>query len=228
VEFAERGFAGAGVDRIARRARLNKAMIYYHFANKAALYREILRETFRATGTRARAIAQGPGTPDQKVRHFIAALAGELLGRPHFPAIMLRELAEKGRHLDEDTLLELQALPRTFQDIVAQGVRSGEFRRGDPMLAYYAMAGPLLFFAASAPVRDQLSKLGAMNMQASSLSQVVAHVCNTVVHALREGAPAEEAPGPRERPSGRGRLTAQPRRAADQARRSTQRRRKHP
>ena len=31
LEFAERGFAGARVDRIARRARVNKAMLYYHF-----------------------------------------------------------------------------------------------------------------------------------------------------------------------------------------------------
>jgi AcrR family transcriptional regulator len=39
AEFAERGFAGARVDRIARRARVNKAMIYYHFASKQRLYR---------------------------------------------------------------------------------------------------------------------------------------------------------------------------------------------
>ena len=37
AEFAARGFAGASVDRIARAARVNKAMIYYHFRSKAAL-----------------------------------------------------------------------------------------------------------------------------------------------------------------------------------------------
>ena len=34
AEFASRGYAGARVDRIARRARVNKAMLYYHFSNK--------------------------------------------------------------------------------------------------------------------------------------------------------------------------------------------------
>ena len=48
AEFASRGYAGANVDRIARAARLNKAMIYYHFKSKAALYREILRDMFGA------------------------------------------------------------------------------------------------------------------------------------------------------------------------------------
>ncbi len=45
-EFAARGFDGAKVDRIARRARINKAMVYYHFPSKAALYLAILREQF--------------------------------------------------------------------------------------------------------------------------------------------------------------------------------------
>ncbi len=43
VEFSARGFAGARVDAIARRARVNKRMLYYCFGAKQELYREILR-----------------------------------------------------------------------------------------------------------------------------------------------------------------------------------------
>ena len=50
VEFAARGFAGARVDRIARRARVNKAMLYYHFHSKQGLYRTLLRRTFTTAG----------------------------------------------------------------------------------------------------------------------------------------------------------------------------------
>ena len=60
-EFAERGFDAAGVDRIAARAGVNKAMLYYHFGSKKSLYTEVLRDMFRAVGVRARAIADGPG-----------------------------------------------------------------------------------------------------------------------------------------------------------------------
>ena len=35
--FANRGFDGVSVDDIARDAGVNKAMIYYHFADKLAL-----------------------------------------------------------------------------------------------------------------------------------------------------------------------------------------------
>jgi len=43
AEFSARGFAGARVDEIARRARVNKRMLYYCFGSKQDLYREILR-----------------------------------------------------------------------------------------------------------------------------------------------------------------------------------------
>ena len=43
AEFSAHGFAGARVDVIARRAHVNKRMLYYCFGTKQELYREILR-----------------------------------------------------------------------------------------------------------------------------------------------------------------------------------------
>ena len=42
-EFSAKGFAGARVDAIAKRARVNKRMLYHYFGNKEGLFREILR-----------------------------------------------------------------------------------------------------------------------------------------------------------------------------------------
>jgi len=42
-EFAAHGFTGARVDAIARRAAINKRMLYHYFGNKERLFREILR-----------------------------------------------------------------------------------------------------------------------------------------------------------------------------------------
>ena len=41
-EFAEHGFAGARVDRIAKRAECNKQLLYYHYGGKEELWREVL------------------------------------------------------------------------------------------------------------------------------------------------------------------------------------------
>src|SRR3954452_18479885 len=85
AEFAARGYAGANVDRIARRAGVNKAMIYYHFRSKAALYREILHDMLDAVAGRVRAIAASAAPPDDKIRAYVEAIASEGEARPHFP-----------------------------------------------------------------------------------------------------------------------------------------------
>ena len=43
IEFAANGFAGARVDSIARRASINKRMLYHYFGDKEELFREVLR-----------------------------------------------------------------------------------------------------------------------------------------------------------------------------------------
>ncbi len=43
-EFATQGFAGARVDGIARRAAINKRMLYHYFGNKEKLFRAVLRQ----------------------------------------------------------------------------------------------------------------------------------------------------------------------------------------
>ena len=42
AEFAAHGIAGARVDRIARTARANKALIYHHFGNKDGLFSAVV------------------------------------------------------------------------------------------------------------------------------------------------------------------------------------------
>jgi len=43
VEFCTHGLAGARVDRIAERAKLNKRLLYHYFGNKEQLFQELLR-----------------------------------------------------------------------------------------------------------------------------------------------------------------------------------------
>ena len=102
-EFSERGFEAGGVDRIAAKARVNKAMLYYHFGSKRALYIEVLRDMFRAVGARVRAIADGPGTAAEKLETWVATIIEEAAARPWFPPIMLRELASGAPRFDPET-----------------------------------------------------------------------------------------------------------------------------
>jgi AcrR family transcriptional regulator len=54
-EFAAKGFAGARVDAIARRAAINKRMLYHYFGNKEHLFRRVLHRKI----TQRQASAEG-------------------------------------------------------------------------------------------------------------------------------------------------------------------------
>ena len=58
-EFAARGFAGARVDAIARRAASNKRMLYHYFGDKAGLFRAVLRHKINERSSRVEALAAG-------------------------------------------------------------------------------------------------------------------------------------------------------------------------
>ena len=147
-EFAERGYDAAGVDRIAHRARVNKAMIYYHYGSKLGLYVEVLRDMFRAVGARARAIADSPGTAETKLDAWIAAIVEEAGARPWLPPIMLREVASGGMHLDPETVGMMNAVFAAVRDLITQGQREGVFRDADPLLTHLTiMPAVLIFFA---------------------------------------------------------------------------------
>jgi TetR/AcrR family transcriptional regulator len=157
VEFAARGFAGARVDQIARRARVNKAMLYYHFRSKQGLYRALLRDTFGRAGERLQAIAASSAPPAEQLDRTIAAIAGFVRQHQFFASIMLREIAESGAHLDSDTLAALAAIPRVVGGIIQRGVEEGAFRPVHPLAAYFSMLAPMVVYLAGAPIRQQLS-----------------------------------------------------------------------
>jgi len=173
LEFAARGFAGARVDRIARRARVNKAMLYYHFNSKERLYRTLLRQIFTRAAERLRAIGAGSGTSAEKVDRAIAGMAGFIQEHSFFPAIMLREVAEGGAHLDRGTLKALAGVPRAMAALVQAGVAAGDFRRVHPLFAYFSMLAPIVFYLAGTPIRKEISHLRLMDMRSLSPGEFV-------------------------------------------------------
>ena len=147
-EFSERGFEAGGVDRIAAKARVNKAMLYYHFGSKRALYIEVLRDMFRAVSAKVRGIADGPGSAPEKLERWVATIIQEAGARPWFPPIMLRELASGAPRFDPDTFAMLNAVFAAVRDMILQGQREGTFRDADPLLTHLTIMPPILIFFA--------------------------------------------------------------------------------
>ncbi len=184
AEFAARGFAGAKVDRIAAKAGLNKAMIYYHFRNKAALYREILAGVFRSAANAVAAEVRPEAPVDDQVRQFVRAIAREAAGRPHFASMWLRELADGGTHIDPPVLEQMRRVLAGLSGIIARGIDTGDFRPVQPLVVQLTVVGPILMLAASAPTRDRLSRLDGA-FASAGLDDLLPYIECGAIGALR-------------------------------------------
>jgi AcrR family transcriptional regulator len=149
------GFAGARVDEIARRAKANKAMIYYHFRSKEALYQTVL--TRLLSGVQAEMeTARTLLDPRERIVALYRSLARAFAARPALPHIMLRELLAGGRHMKPETAHLLATIIETIRSTIAEGVATGAFRPVNPMLLHFSAVGTLMLFHMSKAFRTRL------------------------------------------------------------------------
>jgi len=184
-EFAERGYEAAGTDRIAARARVNKAMLYYHFGSKGALYAEVVRDMVGAVRARIRAVVDGPGSAEHKLDAWIGALVEEAAARPWFPPIMLRELAARAPHFDATTFHMMNAVLAGVADLIAQGQREGTFGDVDPLLAHLSIMPPVLIFFARQRVLARKKLRGGL-AEPRAIDQFVRHMQTSAKGMLRK------------------------------------------
>ncbi len=153
--FAVKGFDGAKVDAIAAEAGVNKAMLYYHFADKLTLYRGVLLDLFSAVARGTAGARAAGGVPEAQLRAFVQALVNAARDRPHVPAIWLREIADGGRHLDPEVFTQLRTVLATLDAILKDGARDHGWRPIQPFLVQAGIAAPLMFILATQGLRTQ-------------------------------------------------------------------------
>jgi TetR/AcrR family transcriptional regulator len=184
AEFAARGFDGAKVERIAARARLTKAMVYYHFRSKTDLYQTILLGQFRRVSTAAAAVRDRGGPPEEQLRGFIHAVTEQLLGQAEFPSLWLREVADGGRHLSPEVVSHMRRIVETLAVIMAEGRAVGVFRPANPFVVQICLVAPLLLFSAATPVRDRFRGLVPRSVTDAQRQEMAAHVLNATLGAV--------------------------------------------
>jgi AcrR family transcriptional regulator len=182
--FAAHGFDGVSVEEIAERAGVTKALVNYHFGGKHKLYLTIITSTFSDIVERVEQVAASNRPAPEQLRAFVALVGEMAAGRPHFPAMMLREVLAGGARLATEIVPYLMRILGAVGRIVEHGVRDGTLRPVDPMFTHLSLVGSLLFFFATAPFRERLASMADSPLPARPAAEYVRHVQELIARGL--------------------------------------------
>ena len=149
TEFSLRGYHGARVQGIARRAGCNVALLYRHWSSKKALYLDILRTAWQSmSGEVVSMMEERGGAPS-----VIGAYLDANLRDPVGAQIMIREFLDGGPFLsqlaaDEPALVE--PMKRAAEVLAARNGEGESLRPGlDATLTVLSIGGLAALVAAA-------------------------------------------------------------------------------
>jgi TetR/AcrR family transcriptional regulator len=155
-EFAQHGIAGARTDAIARAAKVNKALLYYYFKDKDALYGAVLDQVFGGLIAYVGEVFSRDLPPREKILAYAGAHFDYVARHPLYPRIVQGEMMGVGRgkanHLQRIVKKYFRPLFGRVAEVLKTGQATGEFRPVDPLHFVPSMIAVIVFYFTAAPV----------------------------------------------------------------------------
>ena len=145
--FAEKGFAAAKLDEIARRAGVSKGTLYLYFKDKEQLFRAVVRDTIAPNVETVRTSLIQTGMPfAELVRLFVTNFV-ELKERVPIGAVAKMVISESGNFPKLAKVWHDEVVSRglgTITALIEMAQARGEVRPGDARLHAFTLMGPLM------------------------------------------------------------------------------------
>src|SRR6266700_6715840 len=184
-EFAREGVSGARTDAIARTAGVNKALLYYYFKDKDALYQAVLDQVFSGVRTAIHNALSQNLPPREKLASYVCAHFDYIASNLLYPRIVQAEFLRAGRdpsrleriakHYFRPVFLERSAL-------LKEGEHSGEFRAVNPIHFIPSMISVIVFYFNTAPIMKLMT--GADPMSPERLAERRSAIIDFISAAL--------------------------------------------
>jgi AcrR family transcriptional regulator len=159
-EFSQYGLAGARIERIAERARVNKAMIYYHFRSKELLYQTIIERHLDKLRHFFKERMVWLDDPEDLFRN-LAEFYNSQFVNPVFIPILLREIASGGERII-NTFAEFMAEGpmHKLRSFIEGSIEQGSFRKIDSRQTIASFIGMNLFYLIMSPLINKILEIG--------------------------------------------------------------------
>jgi len=145
--FAEKGFAAAKLDEIAKRAGVSKGTLYLYFEDKEQLFRAVVRDTVVPNVENLRAALIQTGLPfADLVRLFLGQFV-EIANRVPIGAVAKMVISESRNFPELAKVWHDEVVSKgigTLTALIEMGQAKGEVRDGDARLHAFTLMGPML------------------------------------------------------------------------------------
>jgi TetR/AcrR family transcriptional regulator len=146
-EFMAKGLEGARVDEIARKAGVNKQLVYHYFGNKEALYLHILEATYEAMIEAKSSLDLGALAPPAAIERLVGFTFDYMAGHPEFVALLNDENVHKARHLRQSGVPPRhQRLIAMIDAVLRRGESDGSLRQGIDTVQFYITLSGMCYF----------------------------------------------------------------------------------
>jgi TetR/AcrR family transcriptional regulator len=123
TEFAEKGIYGTRVDEIAKKANINKRMIYEYFGNKEGLYKAVLVSVYGRLTQREVGLLSGDIASTDAIVRTIELYFDFLHSNPSYVNLILWENLNKGKYIEE---LDFKDLKDPAFDLLRNVIKKGK------------------------------------------------------------------------------------------------------
>jgi len=156
-EFSEHGLSGARTEQIAEAAGVNKALLYYYFKSKDALYAAALDTVAEGVRDSSFALLEGEGSAGERFVRSALEHFDRIHANWRFQSLMQQEMVRlhRGEAHALSPLVEKVFKPLTMkvQTVLREGMASGELIAvDDSQLRSSALGANVLYFL-SAPMQ---------------------------------------------------------------------------
>jgi TetR/AcrR family transcriptional regulator len=168
AEFSEHGIAGARTDAIARAAHVNKALLYYYFTDKDALYEAVLDHVFSGLRARVMPVLESELPPRQKMLEYLGAYFDYIAANPRFPRVVQAEWMRSGAGSARMQRVAKKYFRPIFEKVAGvlrAGIAAGEFRAVNPMDFLPSVAAVIVFYFSAAPLMKTLMKVDPLSVE---------------------------------------------------------------
>lgn len=144
AEFSEKGYGGARVDQIVKRASISKNLLYHYFKSKEDLFVRVLEHNYSLLRAYQNELQLEAMTPEEGIQRLVTGTFRYFLEHPEIMSLLNTENLHQAEHIRQSTrILEMyHPLVESIKDLLARGVEEGVFRKGvDPIELYITISG---------------------------------------------------------------------------------------